>query len=70
MRLGALTEPGETVASIHYRYLGSRSYATIFLHETEDDSSILIPGAEIRVTGDFNNYHFQFYYGGRRIAQV
>ena len=68
--LGAATQPGETVASIHYRYLGSRSYATIFLHETEDDISMLLPGAEIRVTGDFNNYHYQFYYGGCRIAQV
>ena len=70
MTLGAATEPGETVASIHYRFLGSRSYATIFLHETEDDISMLIPGAEIRVTGDFSNYHYQFYYGGWRIAQV
>jgi len=68
--LGAATDPGETVASIHYRYLGRRSHATIFLHETEDDISMLIPGAEISVTGDFDNYHYQFYYGGCRIAQV
>ena len=68
--LGAATQPGQTVASIHYRYLGRRSHATIFLHETEDDISMLIPGAEIRVTGDFDNYHYQFYYGGSRIAQV
>ena len=58
------------MASIQYRYLGRKSYATIFLHETVDDISMLIPGAEIRVTGDFGNYHYQFYYGGWRIAQV
>ena len=70
VRLGSVTEPGEAVASLHYKYRGGDSSACILLHESEDDFSSLIPGPEIKVTGDFGNYHYQFYYDGCRIGQV
>ena len=70
MRLGSASDPGEPVASLHYKYRGRESSASILLHDSEDDFSMLVAGPEIKVVGDFGNYHYQFYYDGCRIGQV
>ena len=70
--LGSSLDPGPSVATIQYRYRASESSASIFIHEFDDenDPDIVFPGAEIRVQGNFNKYHYTFFLDDTKIAQV
>ena len=70
--LGSSVDPGPSVATIQYRYRASESSASIFIHEFDDenDPDIVFPGAEIRVQGNFNKYHYTFFLDDTKIAQV
>ena len=64
------------VATLFYRYAGTASLATIWVHEAaeDEDSENLVseagPGVEIRVRGDFGKYHYTFFQEETKIAQV
>ncbi len=64
------------MATLFYRYAGTASLATIWVHEAaeDEDSENLVseagPGVEIRVRGDFGKYHYTFFQEETKIAQV
>ena len=74
--LGPAADPGPLVATLFYRYAGTASIATIWVHEAaeDEDSENLVsetgPGIEIRMRGDFAKYHFTFFLEETKIAQV
>ena len=68
--LGSVQEPGDAVATIHYRFAGKHSAANIYVHDRDEKEDTVVPGPEIRVRGDLGGLQYTFYLDEVRIAQV